>query len=157
MKLVSACLLGHNCKYNGGNNLNLHLVRLLKDEEIIPICPEELGGLPTPRAACEIINGSGNEVLLGKCRVHNKEGLDLTAEFLEGAEKTLDEAKKLGADMAILKSRSPSCGVGKIYDGSFSSTLKDGDGVTAALLKQFGLKVISDEEYIKGDRLDESN
>lgn len=150
MKLVSACLLGHNCKYNGANNLNTELIELLKNEKIIPVCPEELGGLGTPRSACEIINGSGADVLEGKSKVYTKDGADVTDHLILGAKKTLTEAQKTGANIAILKSRSPSCGVKYIYDGSFSSKLRDGDGVTTALLKNFGIKVFNEEDYIKG-------
>lgn len=152
MKLVSACLLGHNCKYDGGNNLNIELLKLLENEEIIPICPEELGGLPTPRLACEIQKGTGEMVLAGKCRVFDKEEKDLTKEFITGAQKTLEEAIRHKVDLAILRSRSPSCGLGKIYDGSFASILIDGNGVTAAILRKNGIKVISEDEFIKGEQ-----
>lgn len=157
MILVSACLLGHNCKYNGGNNKNLELIDLLKDKKIISVCPEELGGLPTPRLACEIINGTGKDVLEGNSKVLNKAGLDVTNNFLAGAKETLAEALKTGANYAILKSRSPSCGVNYIYDGSFSSNLRPGDGVTTALLRKHGIKVVSEEDYIKGENFNESN
>lgn len=151
MKLVSACLLGHNCKYDGGNNLNIELIKLLENEEIIPVCPEELGGLSTPRLACEIQKGTGETVLNGEAKVYDKKMLDVTKEFIDGACETLNEALKHNVDLAILKSRSPSCGVGKIYDGSFSSILIDGDGVTAAILRQNGIKVVSEDEFIKGE------
>lgn len=157
MILVSACLLGHNCKYNGGNNKNPELIDLLKDKKIIPVCPEELGGLPTPRLACEIINGTGKDVLEGNSKVINKAGLDLTNNFILGAKNTLREAQKSGSQCAILKSRSPSCGVKYIYDGTFTSNLISGDGVTTALLKKHGIKVISEEDFIKGENFDESD
>lgn len=157
MILVSACLLGYNCKYNGGNNKNTELMKLLEGKKIVPICPEELGGLPTPRLACEIIDGTGQDVLKGNSKVLNKEGLDLTPNFIEGAKKTLAKAQETGSHLAILKSRSPSCGVNYIYDGSFSSKLRSGDGVTTALLKQHGIKVVSEEDYIKGEFSNESN
>lgn len=157
MILVSACLLGHDCKYNGGNNLNPLLVELLKDEEIISVCPEQLGGLPTPRIPSEIQNGSGKEVLAGKSIIVNKEGQNLTDNFIKGAKLTLAKAKNANAILAILKSRSPSCGVNVIYDGTFSSQLRSGDGVTTSLLRQNNIKVISDEDFIKGENVNESN
>ncbi|HZK44234.1 MAG TPA: DUF523 domain-containing protein [Syntrophomonadaceae bacterium] len=157
MILISACLLGYNCKYNGGNNFNPDLLKLLKNESFIPICPEQLGGLPTPRIACEIQNATGDDVLLGKGKIYNKNGYDLTSLFVQGAKRTLIEAKKAGVNKAILKSKSPSCGVNQIYDGSFTSKLKNGDGVTTALLKQSGIEVISAEDYIKGEKSNESN
>lgn len=157
MILVSACLLGYNCKYNGGNNKNPQIIELLKGKEIIPVCPEELGGLTTPRTACEIIDGTGKDVLEGNCRVLNKEGFDLTPNFIEGAKKTLAKAQEAGCELAILKSRSPSCGVNYIYDGSFSSKLRSGDGVTTALLKQHGIKVVNEEDYLKGELANESD
>lgn len=145
MQLVSACLCGVNCKYNGKNNENSYMIELLRKGEVIPVCPEQLGGLSTPRKACEISGGTGLDVLEGKAQVINSDGDDLSENFIRGAEETLLMAKKMGITRAILQRRSPSCGVGKIYDGSFSSLLIDGDGVTAALLTQNGITVISDE------------
>jgi len=149
MKIVSACLCGINCKYNGGNNLHPYFRRLVDRKEAVPVCPEQRGGLPTPRSPSEIYDGTGEEVLKGHKRVIDKEGLDVTEFFLRGAYKTLDIARKTGAEYAILKSRSPSCGVGQVYDGSFTSILKSGDGVTAALMKRHGIEVISDEEFLR--------
>lgn len=147
MKLISACLLGHNCKYNGGNNLDLRWLDFANDKNVIPICPEQLGGLSTPRPPAEIMGGTGEDVLEGNARVIDKEGRDITEEFLKGAYATLAKALELNAEMVIFKSRSPSCGVNKIYDGSFSSRLQLGDGVAAALLKRHGIRIISDEDY----------
>lgn len=157
MILVSACLLGDNCKYNGDSNLNPTLVKLLKDKDTIAICPEQLGGLPTPRIPCEILNGTGNTVLAGISKVINKNGNNLTNSFIYGAQQTLTYAKDNKVNLAILKSKSPSWGVNLIYDGSFSSRLKKGDGVTTALLKKHNIKVLSEEEYIKGVNFNESN
>lgn len=131
--LVSACLLGTNCKYSGGNNYREEVMEYLKDYEIIPICPEQLGGLPTPRPASEII---GDKVI-------NNEGTDVTSNYQKGAEEALKIAKLLGIKKALLKAKSPSCGNGKIYDGTFSGTLIDGDGITTKLLKENNIEVIT--------------
>lgn len=131
--LVSACLLGTNCKYSGGNNYSEEVMEFLSNYEIIPVCPEQLGGLPTPRPASEII---GNKVI-------NNEGNDVTKEYTKGAEETLKIAKLLGIKKALLKAKSPSCGNGKIYDGTFSGTLVDGDGITTKLLKENNIEVIT--------------
>lgn len=105
-----------------------------------PVCPECLGGLPTPRTACEL-TGTGQQVLDGNARVLDCNGEDRTAAFLNGANKTLEIARSRGASVAVLKGRSPSCGCGAVYDGTFSGRLVPGDGVTAALLKRHGLRV----------------
>ena len=131
--LVSACLLGINCKYNGGNNYSEEVIEFLKDYDIIPVCPEQLGGLPTPRPASEII---ANKVI-------NKECNDVTLNYQKGAEETLKIAKRLGIKKALLKAKSPSCGNGKIYDGTFNGILIDGDGITTKLLKENNIEVIT--------------
>jgi uncharacterized protein YbbK (DUF523 family) len=113
---------------------------------IIPVCPEQLGGLSTPRARQEIQGAFGEAVLDGKCRVKNKNGEDVTRELLQGAKETLEIARHYGVTEFIGKAKSPSCGCGKIYDGSFSGKLTDGDGVTTALLKRNGIEVITEEE-----------
>lgn len=136
--LISACLIGLNCKYNGGNNENSKLVELMKEKDLIPICPEQLGGLKTPRASAERTQE----------KVLTKEGIDVTKEYQKGAEEVLNLAKKLNIKKAILKSRSPSCGIDEIYDGTFSHTLIKRDGVTAELLKKNGIEVISSDKYI---------
>ena len=135
--LVSACLLGVNCKYNGGNNYNEKVMEYLKDKEIIPICPEIMGGLPTPRIASEIIGD----------RVVNKEGQDVTSNYQKGAKETLELAKKLGVKKALLKAKSPSCGYGNIYDGTFSDTLIEGNGITAELLKKNGFEILTEKDF----------
>lgn len=150
MNIISACLCGYDCKYNGHNNFHPVFKELLDRGDFIPVCPEELGGLPTPRPPAEIINGTGIDVLLGKAKVINKNGDDVSKFFIKGAYITLKKALENGTVYAILKSRSPSCGSGQIYDGSFSGILREGDGVTSALLKQHGIKVITEEEYLKG-------
>ena len=133
--LVSSCLMGDNCKYNGGNNYDESVFNFLKNKEYIKICPECLGGLPTPRIPSEIV---GDKVI-------NKDGIDVTKEYNLGAIKTLKIAKDNKCTYAILKSRSPSCGCGKVYDGTFSNQLIDGDGVTTKLLKENNIKVINNE------------
>ena len=135
--LVSACLLGINCKYDGNNNKNEKLIEYLKDKEIIPICPEQLGGLKTPRVPSEIV---GDKVL-------TKDRQDVTKEYQKGAEESLYIAKLLGVKKAILKSKSPSCGNKKIYDGTFSKKAITGSGITAKLLKENGIEVFNEKDY----------
>lgn len=152
MILISACLAGVNCRYDGGNNEIEEMLRWVQEGKAIVACPEQLGGLSTPRLPCEIIDGDGEDVLGNKATVINKAGQDQTAYFIKGAEETLRIARLYHVKMAILKARSPSCGSGVIYDGSFSGEKKQGDGITAALLKQNGIKVLDEEnfrEYIK--------
>jgi len=146
MILVSACLCGVNSKYNGGNNTNYKLIELLKEDKVQLVCPEQLAGMDTPRPQCEILMGEGEDVLDNNARVMNIEGQDCTEQFLKGAYETLKIAKTLNIKTAILKSKSPSCGFGKIYDGSFSGKLIAGNGVTAELIKRNGINVIPDDE-----------
>ena len=136
MKLCSACLLGVKCRYNGKSALNRKVVALLKAEVLIPICPEQLGGLPTPRETAEI---------RGK-RVITRSGKDVTENFLRGAQQALKLAKLFGVKEAVLKQGSPSCGCGRIYNGTFSGKTVKGDGVTTVLLKKNGIKVITEED-----------
>lgn len=143
MILVSACLLGINCKYSGGNNENKELTKLLKKEKIIPICPEQLGGLSTPREPCEIIKKESNK------RVVDKKGKDQTLKFLKGAEETLKIAQLCNVREAVLKSNSPSCGSCKIYDGSFTGKLIAGEGIAASFLKCNNIKVYNEINYIE--------
>jgi uncharacterized protein YbbK (DUF523 family) len=149
MILVSACLLGINCKYDGDNNNHERVKEYLKDKQFILVCPEQLGGLSTPRVPCEIVNGTGIEVLNNKCTVKNKQGLDITESFLKGAYETLKIAKLYGCNKAILKEGSPSCGSNKIYDGTFLGNKINGMGVTASLLKKEGIDIISEKELEK--------
>ena len=134
--LVSACLLGTNCKYNGANNKNSKVLEYLKDKEVIPICPEILGGLTTPRNPAERV---------GK-RVKTNKGQDVTKEFLKGAEETLYLSKLLNVKKALLKAKSPSCGNKEIYDGSFKGNIINGLGVTAELLKENDIEIINENE-----------
>lgn len=135
--LVSSCLVGTNCKYDGGNNKNEKLINYLKNKEVILVCPEQLGGLSTPRAPAERI----------KEKVVTKDNKDVTENYKKGAEEVLKLAKKFQVKKAILKSRSPSCGKDKIYDGSFSHNLIDRHGVCAELLIKNGIEVISSDEW----------
>jgi len=147
MKLVSACLLGIKCNWSGDDKYkNERAIELSKVETLIPVCPEQLGDLPTPRAPQEIHGGTGDDVLSGRCKVMNKDGRDVTRQFIRGAEETLKIAKQLKAKEFITKSGSPSCGFEQIYDGSFSGRLIDGNGVTTALLMRSGVKIISEED-----------
>ena len=154
MILISACLLGRNVKYSGGNNLCPWLEKYYNTDDFIAICPECFGVLPIPRPPAEIQGGSGEDVLNGSAKVSDKDGKDVTQNFISGAQKALAYAKKHNASCAILKARSPSCGCGMVYDGSFSGGKKAGNGVTAALFLQHGIKVyteetITEEELIK--------
>lgn len=150
MYIISACLLGENCKYNGGNNYNDKVARFADEnkDKIILICPETLGGLPVPRERAEIFNGTGEDIINGcdKTAVLSELNEDWTKAFLKGAEEVLGKAREFGATKAILKANSPSCGCGTIYDGSFSGKKKAGDGVTAALLKKHGIEVVTEED-----------
>lgn len=136
MKLCSACLLGIRCRYDGKSKRNRKVIKLIKKAILIPVCPEQLGGLSTPREPAE---------RKGK-KVFTKSGKDVTKKFLKGAKTVLTIAKLFRIKEAILKQKSPSCGVGKIYDGTFTGKLIKGDGVTTSLLKKNKIKVISEED-----------
>ena len=140
MILVSACLVGINCKYSGGNNYNQKIFDLVKEGKAIPICPEQLGGLNTPRKPVEL------KVINGKRYAIDNEGNDLTENFERGALEVLNLAKNLNINKAILQPRSPSCGVDKIYSGKFDNKLVDGNGILAELLKQNGIDVLTPNE-----------
>ena len=140
MILVSACLVGINCKYSGGNNYNQKIFNLLKEGKAIPICPEQLGGLNTPRKPVEL------KVINGKRYAIDNEGNDLTENFERGALEVLNLAKNLNINKAILQPRSPSCGDDKIYSGKFDNKLVDGNGILAELLKQNGIDVLTPNE-----------
>lgn len=137
--LVSACLMGQNCKYNGGNNYNKKIEEISKRHEVITVCPEVIGGMTIPRRSCEIVNGE----------VINFDGESKDKEFRLGAERCLQIARMNQIDLAILQSRSPSCGVNQIYDGTFTKTLIPGSGVFASLLKENGFKVVDLEDLDK--------
>lgn len=134
--LVSACLLGAACKYSGGDNFCSKVAVLVKDYHLVPVCPEQLGGLPTPRTPAE---RQGNRVI-------TKDGQDVTAVYHRGAQEAWKLAKLFGCDTAILKARSPSCGAQGIYDGTFTGTVIPGSGVTAELLRDAGIRVLTEDE-----------
>ena len=134
--LVSNCLLGVNCRYDGKNCLSSKVMKFLKGNEVIGVCPEDAEGLPTPRQPSEIV---GNKVFA-------KDGVDVTKEYMAGANYALQLAKNKKVDLVLLKSHSPSCGKGVIYDGTFSGKFTRGDGVTAKLLEENGFKVITEED-----------
>lgn len=140
MILVSACLAGVNCKYDGGNNEKEKVIELVKKGEAILVCPEQLGGLRTPRTPAEI------QMINGVKRVITKDGVDVTKEYERGAKEVLELAKKFNVTKVILKSKSPSCGCGNIYDGTFSNNLVVGNGITASLLIKNGIEVISEKD-----------
>lgn len=134
--MVSACLMGENCKYNGGNNLNEKVLEFVKGHEVISVCPEVMGGLPTPRVPAEIVDGV----------VTTKGGRNVDVEFRKGAENALQIAIENQVDLVILQSRSPSCGPKQIYDGSFCGKRIDGQGVFAKMLMENGFKILDVED-----------
>lgn len=144
MKMISACLIGCECRYDQKSCLDEDLEQLLREGKVIPVCPEQLGGLPTPRPPAEIIGGDGFDVLDGRARIVDQTGNDVTDEFLAGAQQALKLAKTVGATSAILKENSPSCGSSFVYDGSFSGKKVPGVGLTAALFKRNGIEVSSE-------------
>ncbi|MCF3192469.1 MULTISPECIES: DUF523 domain-containing protein [Pseudomonas] len=145
--LVSRCLLGHRVRYDGGASGPYAQLAQWQDEgRVIALCPEVAGGLPTPRAAAEIPGGQGVEVLAGKASVITTEGEDVTEAFVSGAQQALALVERHGIRIAILKANSPSCGNRLTYDGSFSGTKVEGQGVTAALLTRAGVQVFSELE-----------
>lgn len=142
--LVSACLAGRACRFDGSSNLDDQVGRLVAEGRAVLVCPEVDGGLGTPRPPAEIVGGDGADVLEGRARVVTSGGVDVTDAYVAGARRALEAAQKAGATTAILKARSPSCGKGDIYDGSFSRSLRVGDGVTAALLQAHGITVVTE-------------
>lgn len=140
MIFVSACLVGINCKYSGGNNYNEKIFDLVKEGKAIPICPEQLGGLPTPRNPAEIKIINGNKYVV------DKDGNEYTEKFRKGAEEVISLAKKLNITKMILQPRSPSCGVGKIYSGNFNGILVEGNGILAELCIKNNIEIINSED-----------
>ena len=138
MIFVSACLIGENCKYSGGNNRCDAVIAYLKGKEYLSVCPEVLGGLSTPRPPAEIC---GNKVI-------NKAGADVTEAFQKGAEMTLAMAKAKQPSLCILKANSPSCGNQTVYDGTFSGKLVAGKGLTAKLLSDAGFKILNENDFV---------
>lgn len=144
--LVSACLAGAHCRFDGECRTDPRVVALVRQGKAVPVCPEYLGGLPVPRPPAEIRGGEGREVLEGRARVYDRDGREVTDAFLQGARRTLRLAWEAGCREAIMKDGSPSCGVGYVYDGSFTGTRRPGMGVAAALLVAGGLRVRSVKE-----------
>ena len=148
---VSACLLGHPCRYDGGSKPHAGVIEATKGHEILPICPEVAGGLPIPHPACEITSDS-------PLRVCDADGEDVTEAFVHGAMTTLEAMRDSDCALAILKAKSPSCGTGKIYNGSFTGTLRDGWGVAAALIRDAGIPCMDETQidelpsYLAGAR-----
>ena len=134
--IVSACLLGHNCKYNGGNNYNEKVAEYIKGHEVIPVCPEVFGGLPTPRVPSEIVCGI----------VTNREGRIVDEQFRRGAKLALQIAVERKADLAILQHRSPSCGAREVYDGTFTGHKIPGKGIFAQMLAEQGIPMMEPED-----------
>ena len=134
--MVSACLLGEKCKYNGGNNLSEKVMKFIEGHEVIPVCPEVMGGLLTPRVPSEIVNGV----------VTMADGRIVDEEFRKGAQIGLNLAKENKVDLVILQSRSPSCGVKQIYDGTFSGNKIEGQGIFARLLTENGFRIVDVED-----------
>lgn len=133
--LVSACLLGLDCRYCGSGCVSEQVLKLIEKHSLIPVCPEQMGGLPTPRAPVELVN---REVV-------DSTGMNFTSQFEKGADEVVKLAKLLHCSCAVLKSRSPSCGCGAVYDGTFSGELIGGNGITAEKLLKAGVSVFSDE------------
>ncbi len=145
--MVSSCLAGIPCRYDGGHKENRALKKMVESQVAIPLCPEMLGGLPAPRNPAEIVGGDGKDVWSGTAKVMDNSGTDVTEIYKEGARKTLEQLRELGVEQVILKEKSPSCGACQIYDGTFSGELKEGVGVTAAYLQLNGMQVVSDEQF----------
>ncbi|GED31133.1 DUF523 domain-containing protein [Brevibacillus nitrificans] len=147
MKMISACLIGCECRYDQKSCRDQELEQLLREGKVIPVCPEQLGGLPTPRPPAEIVGGDGFDVLDGKARIVDQKGNDVTEEFLAGARQALKLAQTVGATSAILKENSPSCGSTFVYDGTFSGKKVTGTGLTAALFRRHGIEVQSEQTH----------
>lgn len=144
--IVSACLAGVECTYKAEGKTRPWAVSLVAQGRAVLVCPEVAGGLPIPRPEAEIDGGDGGDVLDGRAAVRDVNGVDVTDAYRRGAQIAVVAARRSGATLAVLKARSPSCGCGAIYDGTFGEILRSGDGVAAAALKREGLKTISDEE-----------
>lgn len=147
MKVISACLVGCQCRYDGDSNAVDVFVKMVENGEAVFVCPEQLGGLSTPRPPAQIVGGTGADVLDGKAKVITDQGVDVTAAFVRGAQEALRMAQLVGAQEAILKERSPSCAATQIFDGTFTKGKRPGQGVTAALLTRHGINVSSEETY----------
>lgn len=147
MIFISACLVGQNVRYDGGNKLNNNLKKLVDQGIAKPICPEILGGLPTPRNPAEIVGGDGFDVLENKAKIIDNQGNDVTKEYINGAMKALDTCQKMNCKTLILKSDSPTCSSENIYSGDFNGNKKQGVGVFSALLIKNGIQVYNEKNY----------
>lgn len=147
MILVSSSLAGLEVRYDNTHRLNKNVSKLVEENKAVTICPELLGGFSTPREPAEIVGGDGDDVLDGKAKVIEKSGEDVTELYIKGAYATLEKAKEINAKIVVLKEYSPSCGSSMIYNGEFMSKKIVGNGVTSALLKRNGLRVISEEQF----------
>lgn len=147
--VISACLVGVKCRYNSLDSKSEQVTKKFGENELIPICPEQMGGLPTPRPPAEIVGGDGEDVLDEKAHVVTAEGKDKTEEFRRGAYSALEIARLHGTTHAVLKSKSPSCGCGQIYDGSFAGNLTTGDGVTTALFRRHGIQILTEKDLLE--------
>lgn len=161
MILVSSCLAGENCRYDGNNRLVAEIEELIQQKKAKMVCPELLGGFSVPREPAEIVGGTGEDVLKGNAKVIDKSGNDVTSLYIEGAKKTLTIAKEMKAETVVLKENSPSCGSSMIYNGTFTGERLAGNGVTAALLKKEGFLVMSETDWLNklnqktfGDKLE---
>lgn len=141
-ELASACLGGVHCRYDGKSKPDAEIVKGVEENRIGLACPERMGGLPCPRPPAQIKGGDGFDVLDGKARVVDMEGTDVTEQFIRGAEQFLELVRHSGVQRVYLRSRSPSCGVHQIYDGTFTGQKRPGSGVTAALLRRSGIEVV---------------
>ncbi|MDD5292003.1 MAG: DUF523 domain-containing protein [Candidatus Omnitrophica bacterium] len=150
--IVSACLIGKACFYDGSSRCVPEMKELFDSGVVIALCPEELAGFKAPRPPIEIFAGAGEDVLKGKAYIFNKEGKDVTINIIKGSKEFLKIAQDSGVSQAVLKARSPCCGKGNIYDGTFNGKLRKGNGVTAALLLKNGFEVVTDEEFLKRHR-----
>lgn len=146
MILVSSCLMGFPCRYNALIQERAALYDALS-RHAVPVCPEILGGLGVPRPPSEIRGGAGAEVLLGSARVLNRLGEDVTWQYVLGARRAVSIGLQAGCRIALLKARSPACGAGVVYDGTFSRTLRPGDGVFAALLRAHGFRIYTEDDF----------
>ena len=154
---ISACLYGEKCRYDGEHQMNGELMCFFAPENVVLLCPEQLGGLPTPRNPAEIQLGIGADVWAGKAKVVDNCGDDVTEEYQQGAIRTYEQLQEANVEIVILKERSPSCGCSKIYDGSFSGKVISGTGVAAAYFIAKGIGVCSDEnwkDYFSSNNLD---
>jgi uncharacterized protein YbbK (DUF523 family) len=147
MILVSACLAGTKCRYNAQDCANKLIVELKNKNKIIEVCPEVMAGLAVPRLPCEIVGGTGDDVLKSQAVVVNNLGENITETIVKACSQALEIAKENNIKLAVMKAKSACCGVGQIYDGTFSNRLIEGDGILTALFKKHGIKVISSEQF----------